>query len=604
LNIGLAAFDMATRICFGIPKRIGVCFCELGKERDNEDVIEPTETTTDFSEITATVRESGNAVIGLSYTDVVAGDGANDGAQSLAAVINCWTDYPPSPEFSGDPAIVRKARGDIAEGEANAFPSIKITARPLKTVLNYSYAGNFNSSGQGEVGYESANTGNDTLAVNYWEGSTAIPVGEEGQGIAWQANQDVFAGYVAEQAAPMLSLSETHYFKSSDRPSEEPTPWQPLSGLEVDPTLSPRLPSMPAYDLGRNETVDFRYRYPANYLTKFGSLYMPEGYVVTLPEVILYGATQFDEIPQGAWQWTTYAQADPNFTPPLNPLFEPTESDIFLTVDSVPEGVAPIVKGWYWDSSTPPTNGLKGLVQSTNFKMIKEIRKRYPFSFRTVENKLFEYRVTDHTPGNQMVYNVEIPDQGSYLQRSPAFYTGNINRDIVFNAKAHWRFEIEAELAEWNSKRIEGTDPLTGLPNVVTLGATIKGTVRLGLKRLVPGNANEGIYSLIYTQVGFSSLWDNFNGVTPSYVYRCEAETYFDENFIQRFYVVEWDAGTIPWQVTLDKDNAKGSPISFLDLPIDAQVELPGQSAGEPGTIPDNCILYVKDIIVTEVILP
>jgi hypothetical protein len=530
---------------------------------------------------------------------------------ALAASIKCWSAY--GAAAPGDPQLIYKTKGDVAAGVGGSFPSIQITLRPLKTVLNYEYAGNLNVSGQGELGYESLNGADDTLSVNYWEGDEAIPSYFPDMGsaqfTAWQANLQGFRDYIDDtlQGGVMVTLNETHYFKSADRPGTEPTPWQPLTGLEIDPTFHPRLPSMQSYAFGRNESFDYRYRFPANYLTKYGTLNMPTGYLVALPEYPIADSDPAIVIPaieQGQWTWQTISQLDPSFQPPLNPLFEPDTNDIYFGGLNIGEGVAPVVKGWYWDSPTPPTNGLKGVFQSTSFKMLKEVRKRYPYSFLAVQQRAEVYNVVDHKEGNQMLYeDNQNPGYGYYF-RTPAFYDHFVNKTNTFQAIAWWRLELNAELCGWNSKKTVSTDPETQQQVTVIAGATIKGYIKLGMKALEPSQSEQGLYSNAYTTEYFSQFWDRFTGIARSFVYRCKVETYFDEYFVQRYEVLEYDGGEIPWEVTLTEDNCKGQPTAFLDFPITSGAELPGEQPGQPGSVPENSLVFIKDFVITEVILP
>lgn len=602
---------MTTRICFGIPHRVGACACEVGKSREDQGVIDATETTTSWDNVVANKpREPGHSIIGISYSDKVQDDGKNDGVTNMAVSISCWKNY--SDVQPSDPQLIVKTKGDVDGGVSGSFPSIQITLRPLKTVLDYEYAGNLNPSGQGEIGYESQNPADDLIEVNHWEGPEEIPWqnyftdGGVSQSTAYNANQQAFTDYITDTftGGVMVSLNETHYFKSADRPGNEPTPWQPLSGLELDPTFFPRLPSMDAYGFLRNESFDFRYRYPQNYLTKFGSLTMMTGYLVALPEVVYDGSVIIPAIPQGTWTWQTIAQIDPSYQPPLNPLFEPDTNDIYISQDHIDQGVAPVVKGWYWDSPTPPTNGLKGLFTSTNFKMTKEVRKRYPFSFKAIHTRTEAYHIVDHNEGNQTIGEDNQNPESSYYVRSPAFYYENVSKTNTFEALSWWRMEVNAELCGWNSKKTVSVDPETQATQTIITGATIKGVIKLGLRQLVPSYAPEGLYSYTLPNINLPPFWNRFCGVAPSFVFRCKAEPYFDADFIQRYEIVEYDGGEIPWQVTLDEDNAKGNPIKFLDFPITSETELPGQITPAPGTVPDNTMVFIKDFVVTEVILP
>lgn len=629
---------MAARICFGIPHRVGACACEVGVSRSDPSVEAMTETSTDWTDCVANkTRDPGNKIVTINYTDTKPDDGVNDGGGALAVSIGCWTNYsdlqtepdPEDPEKPVDPKLILKVKGDVTAGVSGSFPSIQITMRPLKTGLIYSYTGNANASGEGEIGYESQDPTADALALNYWQGGaighTFYTDEENYNGMnsyvtntGYDENAAGFESYITELHPLPVTYSKTTYYKEADRPPEDQTPFEPLTGLELDPTFYPRLPSSAAYDFERNESFDYRYRFPSNYFQKYGTLSMPSGFPIGYPTLTddkgnpvinNRGSTP------GSWVWTKH-QPNQSAPLPLNPLFEPDPSKDYLPFPftvRIDEGVAPVIKGWYWDSNTPPSssNGYGGIFQSTAFKMTKEIRKRYPFSFVAKQTRIESVRVYDHTPGNQICFgqweyeggDYTIPTQFFGFAAAPASYTADLfNTQSSFEAQAWWRMEVNAELCDWNSKRVIGTDPQTGLPKTTIIGAKIKGVIKLGIKRLFPSVSAYGLYSKQGTNSFDESK--NFVGVTPSFVFRCQAQLYFDEYFNYKYEVLEYDGGEIPWEVTLDEDNAKGEPIKFLDFQITSQAELPGQSPPDPGTVPDNSLVFIKDFIVTEVILP
>ena len=621
LIIGSAISDMTTRICFGIPHRVGACACELGKPREDETVEESTETTTDFSNIVGSKREAAHSVVGVTYLDKVQDDGKNDETTSLAVSISCWSNYktPEDVDTEGDPQIIFKTKGDVDSGVEESFPSIKITLRPLKTDLNYSYTGNANYSGEGEIGFESQDPTADALFINYWQGGVInnlfyTPGFDEyfepyTENPGYAENLNSFEAIMVEMTTNPVVYSKTTFFKDEDRPPEDQTPFEPLTGLELDPTFHPRLPSASEYELGRNESFDYRHRFPSNYFQKYGTLTMPVGFPLSYPTltddkgnpVLNY----YSSAP-GSWVWTKH-QPNQNAPLPLNPLFEPDiEKNIFPVPYGVrvDEGVAPVIKGWYWDNDTAPGGyGFAGIFQSTAFKMTKEIRKRYPFSFVAKQTRTESIRVYDHST-NQVAYPL-YTQSGFFMgyQSYPATYQADFaNTESSFEAVAWWRMEVEAKLCGWNSKKTISTDPQTGLPKSTITGATIKGVIKLGIKRIFPSQSAYGLYSK-QTENIFDG-GKRFDGVTPSFVFRCATEAYFDEYFNYRYRVLEYDGGEIPWEVTLDEDNAKGSPIKFLDFKITSEAELPGQQPPAPGTVPDNSIVFIKDFIVTEVIIP
>ena len=577
----------------------------MGKGREDLGVIEANELTQSWTNIVGNgVRAPGHHIHSISYTDKVVGDGKNDGATQLAGAISCWTGYADMTE--GDPKLIIKTKGDVINGEAS-FPSIQLSLRPLKTVLDYSYTGNANGSGEGEIGYESQIPAQDVLTIKYFKGDQVIPNyytdGGQGQADAINQNYEQFNAVLAE-TGKTVTLSQVHYFKSADRPGTEATPWTPLDGTEIDPNFSPRVPSMDAYDFRRDESFDFRYRFPSDYFQKYGGLVLSEGKALAYPAIIntQTGLQEFPAIVKGDWSWTLH-QPDPANPNPLNPEFQPDEDP---TAYYSPEGVAPVIKGWYWDSPTPPTGveGYYSIVQSTAFKMVKRIRKRYPFSFLAKQVRSEFINVVDHTEGNQVVY--EQGGGSGYLARAPMCYTGYLpQNENTFKAIAWWRLEINAELCGWNSRKEVSTDPVTGQTNTVITGITIKGYIKLSMKAIEPSFSRQALYSNIYhAQTYFDDTVD-LTGVTPSFVFRCKREMDgINEYYQPTYYIPEYDAGTIPFEVTLDETNAKGEPVKFLDFPLTSGSELPGQAPGEEGSVPENSLVFIKDFVVTEVILP
>ena len=238
---------------------------------------------------------------------------------------------------------------------------------------------------------------------------------------------------------------------------------------------------------------------------------------------------------------------------------------------------------------------------SNSFKMLKQVRKRYSFSFLAKDNRTEIYSVVDHKEGNQMLTeNIQSPATG-YTDRSPAIYTQSVENESTFEAIAWWRMEITANLCGWNSKKTVNPNPAPGQPEITIEGATIKGVIKLKMKALQPSITEWGLYSNVTILSEFSTP---LQGVTPSFVFRCVAEEYFDEDFIQRYVITDYDAGEIPWEVTLDETNSTGQPKGFLDIPLTSGAELPGSAPGGDGSVPENSVVYVSTFTVTEVILP
>ena len=585
--------------CYGIPHRVGACFCEIGKDREASGVIAMTDTSTSWVNCVGNqTRAPGHYILNRSYTDVIKDDQRNDGQTNLVAAVSSWTGYADL-DPDNDPKLIVKAKGDLTDG-LNSFPSIKITLRPLKTVLHYSYTGNANASGAGEIGFESQDPTQDTLSINYYTGETLPaydPEDPSAFGAAQTSNEEAFAQAVSE-LGQTLTVDETHYFKSADRPPEDQTPFLPLNGLELDPKFNPRLPSEDHYDFTRNETYDFKYRFPANFLQKFGTLGMADGFILAYPEVSM-GGGYLSAIPKGTWSWSLVTG---NFD--LNPYFEPGN---FYGE----EGVAPVIKRWYWDTNNPPGNSLNGfenIFKASALKMTKEIRKRYPFSFLASQERTETIEAFDHNTANRRYYEDNEAAGTAYINSTPQLYSAPmLQTQNTFQAISWWRMEVTADLCNWNSITTYNPEATT---QKQFAGATIKGIIKLGMKALEPAPSqiiddNSRLYGT-WQPNNYAAYFFFIRATfgTPSFIYRCKTETYGGVNFETLTRVIEYDGGEIPWEVTLDKDNAKGIPKAFLDFPITSGAELPGGQPGAEGSVPENSLVYIKDFVVTEVIYP
>lgn len=633
---------MTRRIQSGIPHRVGACACEVGKGRQDMGVVDADEQTSEFDNVVGNApRDPKHNVYAVTYTDTTdsengkAGfrlDGFDDDATQLACAITPWSGYS---NLGEEPKLIYKTKGDINESDDESFPKITITLRPLCSVLDYVYTGNANSSGEGEVGFESEDTADDLYRVAYWSSGVQIPDGftdPEGNSRVYTENYQRFASYCLDDGDHpnglfrRLTHYEINYWRSKDRPSETPNPHSAQESWEIEPTIYPRHPDNEAYNFLRNESYDFRYRFPSNYFGKYGVMGLPDELVgdgnsyfyihynaINLDD----GSEQFPEVKLFDWAWEPYVN------PPIgevghktsweNPEFEPNGD-----LQQSDEGIAPIIKGWYWDSTTPPTknNGMFAIVGSENFKTLKYIRKRYPYSFRARYQRQMEVDVIDHYDwdgnGNTFIYT-DYYDSGnlSRLVRTPARYSSNAiftgdnigqgyrfgNLDNSFACDAYWRLEVTAELADWNSKKTLTTDPLTGQPKTVTTGLKVKGYIRLGSMQLEHSNSSQGLYSSGgYFGYFYGGYGINTSFISPSVVFRTKRRTYgFDDNGRQLWESVRYDAGTIEWEVTLTEANAKGKPIKVKDIKLSPN----GLESWE-----DNSLVYISDFVVTSVEMP
>lgn len=637
---------MARRIQSGIPHRLGACACEVGRGRQDLGNEEADEQTSEFDNVVGNApRDPKHSVYAVSYSDLndsengKAGfrlDGFDDEASQLACSITPWAGYD---KLSDSPKLIYKTKGDLKDNDDDSFPKVTITLRPLCSVLDYVYTGNANNSGEGEVGFESDDTSDDLYRVAYWDSGVQIPDGfndPEGNGETYTANYQRFAQYCLDDGDHpnglfrKLTHYEVNYWRNKDRPSDTETPHSPQESWEIEPTIYPHHPDNEAYDFLRNESYDFRYRYPANYFGKYGTMGISEDqindgnayfYIHYNAINLEGGGEQFPEVKLFDWAWEPYvnppAGEEGHKTPWENPEFEPNDDALFSD-----EGIAPIIKGWYWDSPDPPTKnkGIFAIVGNTAFKTLKSIRKRYPYSFRASYEQQMEASVVDHYDwngnGNTFVYTDYVGGLAT-LFRIPARYSTNTlflsdnagmgykfgNKQNTFACDAYWRLEVNAELADWNSKKETVIDQMTGLPKTIITGMKVKGYIRLGSMPLKKSQSNQGLYS---NSNFFGSFGGFFGGyfygmnasfISPSVIFRTERRTYgFDDNGKQLWESLRYDAGTIEWEVTLSEKNCKGKPMFVKDIKISPQ--------GLERWDSESSLCYINDFVVTSVEMP
>jgi hypothetical protein len=504
-------------------------------------------------------------------------------------------------------------------------------------VLNYQYTGNANPSGEGEIGFESLNPSDDFYKVPYYASSSAFPnyfADPQAHFTAWEEANNAFVTYCLDNGdhpdgmfKRLEHQSET-YWREADRPPEKQEPHIPLADYEIEPKIYPRHPQEEAYKFLRNESYDFRYRYPSNYFTKYGTFTKaednPNSFYIKYAEITLpqsegggQGTSQFEATELMDWGWSLHENA-----PIGDPSRIDSSSNPEFPQDAQREGVAPIIKGFYWDSNTPPVknNGVYAVVGSQSFKTTKVIRKRYPYSFRLSDEIQQRLAVIDHfqssSAGNRKL--MVLPDhQSNFLvYAEPARFTcpsgtafesavatsgktfGNTKN--TYSCDTYWRLEVDSRLADWNSKKEIQVDPNTGLPKTVVTGATIKGYIQLASYSLVSDTSQAGYYSGSYipfqSQTFFGGI--DFSFISPSVVFTTRRRTIgFSDTGQQLTESVRYDAGQIPWEVKLTEANCKGKPMMVKDIRI-----APNGVEGWQGE--ENSLVFVHDFVVTEVTLP
>lgn len=597
----------------GIPLRISACNCLLGMTRDMEDFVEATETTTNWDGIVgASLRDPTHIVVGVNYVDSrdgTANDGFNDDAKALCTILQPYGNYPASiPVGSSPDNLIVMARGKIKWKDGKpVFPAITIKLRPYKCVLDYTYLGNTNASGEGEVGYEGKDktppTGGSEDIMDIWQFEGEVPpnyfTDYEGHYAAIQRNQEKAQQQYGERFA-MLTLNETHYFENKDRPSDEKTPWEALPAYVPNPTLYPRANTGEAYDFKRNESWDCRYRFPTWWFDKNKNVIVwCEGSPIELPAISFDGFEQFPAVEATEWQYTSVKTENVNQTD--NPFFDPDSAQNY-------EGIAPVIKGFYVEGELPSQTGWKALAGSNSLKWYKEIRKRYSFSFN-VESPSNPYMyIPDNTVGAQGVYYHDYnSNYYDYISRYQLAYTVRpLHEEYVdgtqkFKCDTWWRMEVSAPLAEWNWDKEEKA------------GTTIAGWILLNKKVCNTANPN-GYYGDAWVGGGVSAGWNN-GGYGGNFYYTWwSSPVTGGRKFIWSKELGNFPAGEIPWSVTISPSNAKEKDdgikafVPFFDFPIGGSIWV---SDGEGGLTEIRCgdpiengMSYISDFVVTAISTP
>lgn len=596
----------------GIPLRIAACNCLLGMTRDMEDFVEADEQFTNWDGIVgASLRDPTHIVVGVKYVDSrdgTANDGFNDDAKALCTILQPYTNYPASiPVGSSPDNLIVMARGKIKwKSGKPVFPAITIKLRPYKCVLDYTYLGNTNASGEGEVGYEGKDktppTGGTEDIMDLWMFEGEVPPNYfydyEGHYAAIQRNQEK-AQYEFNERFGMITLQETHYFENKDRPSDEKTKWEALPDYVPNPTLYPRAETGEAYDFKRNESWDCRYRFPNWWFEQNKNVIVwCEGSPVRLPAISYDGYEQFPEVEATEWQYTPVKTQ--NVSIHDNPFFDPKSASNL-------EGVAPVIKGFYVDGELPSATGWKALAQSTSLKWYKYIRKRYSYSFNVESPSAPYYYVPDNTVGAQGVYYNDYQSYPyNYIWRGQLAYVVKpisydyYSSDQKFKCDTWWRMEVSAPLAEWNWDDDE------------EVGTTISGWILL--KKKVCDTSKGGYYGDAWVGGGVSVGWNN-GGYGGNFFYTWwSSPVTGGRKFIWSKELGDFPAGEIPWSVTINRKNAKEkddglkSFVPFFDFPIGGEIWVSDGHGGltsiRCGDPIENGMSYISDFIVTAISTP
>lgn len=347
------------------------------------------------------------------------------------------------------------------------------------------------------------------------------------------------------------TLEELNYWRAEDVPEGHSPPWTPPTDYEYDFIAYPRPPQDGPYDWQKYETWDFRYRLPSWYGTE-------QGDILTVPMV-----TYFD----------CYYQA-------LTPTW-PSDTNPFLGF-----WIAPVIPGFHIEggaasipSITVPvgpnlqsgiTSAVETLTAIPQLKFTEDIRKLYPFSFGLIANN------SEHAFPYFYVYDNKSPELWGTSYPVQWF-----NDQNIFKAYATWALELTAENCCW------------------ARGYTIRGKVRF--KKYIFNLEQEGA-------VGISTPWAILNPTRPGNTAIGTVNStiwpgmrFRVERDIEGNDLPPEDAGELDWEVTIDETTATGQPFKFGTF-FCAQTLMVD---GEPViTLPMDELVYVSDLVVTEIIPP
>ena len=579
----------------GIPKRTAACRCLLGNLRSDPLTEESSETTIDYEYITGCAERAGAHDVTTSLPEGY--------INNLTAFKNYPTKLPLS---SDDPNthLVIKARGvpQMDDDGNPTFPSIKLTLRPLSTYLDYTWLGDagarrqatpVNSLGENEFGeiivddfppsydFEAPNqaqlkltysgVGEDGCPAYYFE-EGVVEAYEE----AFTNNYNEAVSRFGELGAMQTYKGEFFYRVDDLPPSLDPATYAPpLKPQEIDLTLYPHIDGEEPYQFKMNESWDLRYRYPSWWNERGGLPY-------------------FDEADTEQWIWeptTVLETQNPFLFGGQNTLVPVQKYLRIFDPEGFPVNPTPDPSG-IWDYSFYGHNA-RPLFQGGQIESVSVVRKRYPYSFnaptRVFEGSEFFY-VWDFNSNN---YTEGVaPPVGETscgtLVRTPLVYgityQGRNNyggliepTNPTFECESRWRMELQVDRDEWNFDKS------------LDKGWKIKGKVKFSkllLSTANPDQTKQGENINIWSQ----NLTTCISRV-PTFPL---ADGILGEPF---------SAGELDFEVEVKKDNATGSPIAVMDIPIGGLTTINGQVV-RCGDVPEFSINYISDFYITEIVPP
>lgn len=578
----------------GIPKRTAACRCILGNLRNDPLTEESSETTIDYEFITGCAERAGAHEVMTKLPEGY--------ITSLAAFRNYPTKLPPSTDDPNTHLII-KARGvpQMDDDGNPTFPSIKLTLRPLSSYLDYTWLGDagarrqntpVNALGENEFGeiivddfppaYTFEGTAQAQLKLTFGG------IGDNGcpQYFTTQPDINAFQDGFTEnyneavsrfgELGAMLTYKGEFFYRVEDLPpSLDPATYAPpLKPQEIDLTLYPRIDGEEPYQFKINESWDLRYRYPLWWNERGGLPY-------------------YDEANTEKWIWepTTVLETDNPFSYLGQNILVPVQKFIrIFDATAFPVSPTPDPTGLF--SSSIFGHQSRPLFQGGQIQAVSIVRKRYPYSF-DAQTRFFEGSDTFQVPDyNQENYQEGLaPPVGESscdtLTRAPLVYAikfqgrndygGVVQPDNpTFKCESRWRMELQVSRDEWN------------FDDSLDKGWKIKGKVKFSKILLNTANPDQ-------TKKG-----ENIN-VYSRAIITCISEV---PTFPMFTNTEDWlPAGEIDFEVEVKKDNATGSPIAVLDIPIGGLTTINGQTV-RCGDIPEYSINFISDFYITEIVPP
>lgn len=606
-------------IAKGIPKRIGATRCLLGTLRGPE-TLEPDDTTTEYDNVTGcSPRNPEHGVVGSIYEGET-----EEENYAMVTAMTPYSSYPSTLPLSTDDEgthLVIKARGEIQRDMGSGewqFPKLKLTIRPLKSVLDYrwfadatrvfnynsvtNYGGNYEEDAAGEsVWYDF------DIAYDYY--GAPFDVNNIG---SLNAAREVMRAAFVERGTPLF-LKGDFYYKMADAPPNTPSEYaQPLEPQEIDLNLYPRADGEEPYEFKRNESWDLRYRFPFWWNFYGGG--------------VRYQYKSDLETPGYYWVWsqpTELASSNPHsyqdntgfpdYTPFTNYYLAPVSKFLRIQDGSPPSYPIGPLNDYIQGVSDKAFPDLWERHHIPYEQVVTKVRKRYSFSFETPKvrtdastNTGGSFQIIDQNPANAQVYSGTDPEGNPEsslfrLVEFQRFFACNSEKNgeaaedpIRFKCEAWWRMEIDTERCEWN------------FDEKLDEGWTIKGFVEFGnilLKEPILGQADAVKGYQYGTDFFFPQFIWRSNGVAPIPAF----EFYPTESEDGEEYPYA-PAGRAEFTVKVTKDNAIGKPVTVLDFPVGGTTYVPDGSGGFTpvhwGQAPERSMVFITDFYITEIIPP